>query len=66
LSKRARSIAVSEWGPANRVTRYDRDIDMGYHYGISMSMAYRWDIDGISIWDMGYGYGIWDIDIEAE
>jgi len=59
------------------VTRYGRDIDMGYRYGI-------WDIDidvdmgyGLSIWAMVYRYdhppnryvhhgcryGIWDIDI---
>jgi len=38
-------IRTSTQGPADiarRVTRYDRDIDMGYRYGIS-------DINGISI-----------------
>jgi len=46
-------------GPDARLTRYYRDIDMGYRYGI-------WDIDmGYGIWDidMGYRHGIWDIDM---
>jgi len=51
-----------EWA---RVTRYDRDIDMGYRYGISIwDIGHQWDIDrdidmryGLSIWDMVYRYG---------
>jgi hypothetical protein len=47
-----------------RVTRHDPisiwEVDMGYRYG-------RSDINGvsigISIWNMGYQYGIWYIDM---
>ena len=43
-----------------RVTRYDREIDMGDRYG-------RSDVNeisiGISIWDMSYRTGIWYIDM---
>ena len=42
------------------MTRYDREIDMGYRYG-------RSDINeisiGMSIWDMCYRYGIRYIDM---
>ena len=60
-----RAVGEAQGVAVHRVIRYDRDIDMGYRYGISI-----WDIDmgyryGISIWDidMGYRYGIsiWDI-----
>jgi len=46
----------------HRVTRYDRDIDMRYRYGISIwDIGQQWDIDrdvdlryGLSMWDMVY------------
>jgi hypothetical protein len=61
------------WGPGGarkthreigtRVTRCDRDIDMGYRYGTSI-----WDIDMGHRTSMGYRYGyrygIWVIDME--
>jgi len=48
-----------------RVTRCDREIDMGHRYGESMwEIGHQWDIDrdidmvyGISIWAMEYRYG---------
>jgi len=47
-----------------RVTRHDRDIDMGYRYGHRYGIS---DINEVSIWvsiwNMGYRYGIWYIDM---
>jgi hypothetical protein len=63
-AKQVDEAAVGQ-GLADRVTRYDRDIDIGYRYGISIwDIGHQWDIDmgidmeyGISIWDMVYRYG---------
>jgi hypothetical protein len=45
---------------STRVTRYDRDIDMGYRYGISdINEISIW----VSIWNVGYRCGMRYIDM---
>ena len=46
-------------GPG-RVTRYDREIDMGDRYGRSNINEIS---IGISIWNMRYPFGIWYVDM---